>query len=222
MAASLCHCLVEIGGKSVAPSSRISSSGVESAPLSVAFGKESSAVTLGTHSNGKSMDDVVDRSVRWRTNATAAAATFTLFSAAPGVLAAEVDFADSTTSHSVPGDSSLSIAIPIPDQGTWIFAQNGFLAPPPRGSVTGVASMRSQGGCPSWHPIQFEMVVPDGVHPKSFPRQGPQWPAMYIMEDESEVLLSEVVETSDPSIRYASILDALLRMADSSLTCFRL
>ncbi|KAL2608364.1 hypothetical protein R1flu_026937 [Riccia fluitans] len=219
MAASLCRCQLDIASKSVFSSSnQISSSGADISPQSVVFGKENSAVTLGTEAKKKIIDDTIDRSVRWATKATAAAATLTLMTATPAVLAMDLPTA------SIPSDHSLSIAIPIPDEGTWIFAQNGFLAPPPGAGERSLSVMMNQmtGGCPSWHPVNFEMVVPDGVRPKTFPRRGPQWPALYIIEDETQMIYSEVTQSSDPDVRYASILEALLRMSDTALTCFRL
>ncbi|KAL3676274.1 hypothetical protein R1sor_026222 [Riccia sorocarpa] len=224
MAACLSRCQLDISGKKTASSSPVPSSGAETAPQSVIFGKENSAVTLGAESKNKNIDDFSDRSVRWATKAVAAAATLTLMTAAPTVTAAEVDVASFIPTASMHEDPSLSIAIPIPEEGTWILAQNGFLARPPR---AGERSVRVRvnpvtGGCPSWHPVNFETVVPGGVLPKTYPKRGPQWPALFVIEDETQTIYSEVMQTTDPDVRYATILEALLRMSDTALTCFRL
>lgn len=112
-------------------------------------------------------------------------------------------------------DPSLSIAIPIPHQEVWIFAQNGFLAPLPRSSSDGIIpppppignDVVFHGfnlGCPQWTPSEFEMVLPDfHGRPKPFPRRSPQWPATF------------VVKGADGSFLQASFLEDGLTFSES-------
>lgn len=140
--------------------------------------------------------------------------------AAPAVMAGEREVSNGgIVTHSTIGDNSLSIAIPIPDPETWAYAQFGFLAPPPRAGGEVAVVSNYQGGCPAWQPSQFEMIVPDGVHPKHNPRHGSQWPALYMLEEAS--IQYPAINSTDPSVQYASLIDALMKL-EAGLTCFSL
>lgn len=178
--------------------------------------------SVALQSKEKYVDSAVSpgRFARFATLAAAAAASISVMAAAPAVMAGEREVSSSgIIAHSMPDDHSLSIAIPIPDPETWAYAQFGFLAPPPRAG--GEVSMASnyQGGCPAWQPSQFEMIVPDGIRPKQSPRHGSQWPALYMLEEAT--IQHPAFNSTDPSVQYASLIEALMRL-EAGLSCFSL
>ncbi|CAM6084957.1 unnamed protein product [Calypogeia fissa] len=168
----------------------------------------------------KSVDTVESSGfARWGTLAAAAAASLYL-AASPAVMAGEMEVSTGgLITRSSTGDLSLSIAIPIPDPDTWAYSEYGFLAPPPGAGGEVAVNSNYQGGCPAWQPSQFEMIVPDGVHPKHNPRHGSVWPALYMLEEAT--IQYPAFESTDPSVQYASLIDALIRL-EAGLTCFSL
>ncbi|KAJ7548836.1 hypothetical protein O6H91_07G029300 [Diphasiastrum complanatum] len=82
-----------------------------------------------------------------------------------------------STSYFTPVD--VTVAVYVPND---LPSRLGFWVPPPPGKDVGVTDFQAE-MCPAWQPSQLEMVVPNEVRPKSFPRQGNQWLALYLGPD---------------------------------------
>jgi hypothetical protein len=177
--------------------------------------------SIALQSKEKSVDNAVPTGfARWATLAAAAAASMSVLASAPAVMAGEREVSSrGMITHSTTGDLSLSIAIPIPDPETWAYSQYGFLAPPPRAGGEVAVVSNFQGGCPAWSPSQFEMIVPDGVHPKHNPRHGSVWYALY--DQEEATIEYPAMNSTDPCVQYTSLVDALLRL-EAGMECFSL